>query len=249
MSTQSKYASPPVVEALCEVYFADSHWDDTIPGRFFDRVQPLGFVGKEPVQRNEVMIHLAGDSPATSVRQDTRMRFLTAERSRVVQVEPDLVVVNQLRPYPAFSAWAPTVTQVANIYSELTGARRLHRIALRYINQITLPGTRVDLDEWFQVSPRLPPAWNDAAGAFMVRVQRKMTEALGLTLTLGSAPAAEATESSFLLDLYAVMDLPEGTDSVSIAALLEEAHAGIESAFEGSITSRLRSRFRPADGS
>ena len=29
-----KYRNPPVVEALCEIYFVGSQWDNTIPGLF-----------------------------------------------------------------------------------------------------------------------------------------------------------------------------------------------------------------------
>ena len=34
---ERKYRKPPVVEALCEIYFADSTWDDTVPGVFYER--------------------------------------------------------------------------------------------------------------------------------------------------------------------------------------------------------------------
>jgi len=39
MTSGRKYRKPPVVEALCEIYFAGSNWDETVPGRFYDRVK------------------------------------------------------------------------------------------------------------------------------------------------------------------------------------------------------------------
>lgn len=33
------YGNPPVVEALCEVYFAESEWNNTLPGKFATRVE------------------------------------------------------------------------------------------------------------------------------------------------------------------------------------------------------------------
>ena len=246
MSNPREYADPPVVEALCEVYFDSSRWDDTVPGRFFDRAQTIGFTEKEPVQRHEAQIHLdAVSGPSAVVRQDTRMRFRNADRTRVVQVEPDLVVVNQLRPYPTFADWSPTVVAVARTYAELAEARGVSRIGLRYINRIDLPGSRVDLSEWFLVAPRLPSAWQDTAGSFLVRVERKVAEGMDLILTFGSAPS-KVGESSFMLDLYAVHTLRAVSSVESLPPLLEDAHSCIESVFEGSITEALRTRFRAA---
>lgn len=241
MSNPREYADPPVVEALCEVYFDGSRWDDTVPGRFFDRAQTIGFTEKEPVQR-----HLdAASGPSAIVRQDTRMRFRNADRTRVVQVEPDLVVVNQLRPYPTFADWSPSVVAVATTYAALVEAKGVGRIGLRYINRIDLPGSRVNLGEWFQVAPQLPAVWRDTAGSFLVRVERKVAEGLDLILTFGSAPS-KVGESSFMLDLYAVHTLRAVSSVESLPPLLEDAHSCIESAFEGSITEALRTRFRAA---
>lgn len=246
MSNQREYANPPVVEALCEVYFADSRWDDTVPGRFFDRVQSMGFSEKEPVQRHEAQVHLGAPSgPTPVVRQDTRMRFRSADRARVVQIESDLVVVNQLRPYPTFADWSPSVLAVARTFAELVEAAGVSRIGLRYINRINLPGSRVNLREWFMVAPQIPSAWEDTSGSFLIRVERKVAENLGLILTFGSAPSA-AGESSFMLDLYAVHTLQAPASVESLPPLLEDAHACIEDAFEGSITESLRARFRAA---
>src|SRR5436190_22414079 len=37
--TRKRYRRPPVVEALCEVSFAGSQWDDAVAGRFYDAVR------------------------------------------------------------------------------------------------------------------------------------------------------------------------------------------------------------------
>ncbi len=36
---ERSYREPPVVEALCEIYFADSTWDDTVPGTFYEEIK------------------------------------------------------------------------------------------------------------------------------------------------------------------------------------------------------------------
>ena len=32
---ERRYQRPPIVEALCEVYFTGSQWDSTVPGLFY----------------------------------------------------------------------------------------------------------------------------------------------------------------------------------------------------------------------
>ena len=244
MSTRRKYANPPVVEALCEVYFADGKWDETVPGRFFDALQPLGFAVAEPVERQEAHVLMGpGVGPSAGVRTEKRMRFRSADRTRVAQLEPGIVVVNQLRPYPTFEQWSPSVVEVAKVFATLVGAVGVMRIALRYINQIVLPGTKVDLEDWFLISPKLPPSWQDKAGSFVVRAERRVDSELGIILTFGSAPSGKPDESTFTLDLYATVDLPTPEGVAGIGPRLGQAHQCIEQAFESSIKDALRTRF------
>lgn len=243
MPDQGQYAHPPVVEALCEVHFVEAAWDETVPGRFYDRVAKLGFEQKEPIEMHEANLVIDGpEGPSATLRQRTRMRFANADRTRLIQVEPNLVVLNQLRPYPKFETWAPVTIAVAEEFAQLTGGSPVGRIGMRYINHIALPGKRVDLDDWFTVAPKLPISWQDEVGSFLVRAQRLITERMSLVLTFGSAPSREG-DSAFLLDLYAETAAQPAVPASSIARLLDEAHASIEEAFEGSITQALRDRF------
>ncbi|RMH08650.1 MAG: hypothetical protein D6704_02710 [Nitrospirae bacterium] len=36
---ERRYRKPPVIEALCEIYFAGSSWDETIPGAFYQQIK------------------------------------------------------------------------------------------------------------------------------------------------------------------------------------------------------------------
>lgn len=247
MTRLRRYRKPPVVEALCELYFHGSRWDETLFGRFFDRVQAFGFTRHEPVRHHEAegVAEPDGEMSPRLRRGEPRMRFSNEARSRLIQLGRDLVVVNQLRPYPHFADWEPVVHDAARTYQELAQPKGLRRIGLRYINQVTLPGARVQLQDHFTVGPRIPPAWNDEHGAFMVRVETHTPSGMKLILTFGSAPAEDPGFSGFLLDLYAIVELrtPRGVDALGPA--LAEAHDSIEAVFEGSITQELRDRFEP----
>ena len=176
------------------------------------------------------------------------MRFRSADRSRVAQIERDLLVVNQLPPYPTFAKWSPSVLAAAKVFAELVEASGVSRLGLRYINRIDFDRSRIDLDDWFTVTPKLPSSWQDTAGSFFVRAERKVSPSLRLILTFGSAPANPG-ESKLMLDLYAAHSLSSPVPVDRTETLIVEAHSCIEDAFEGSITDKLRSRFRAAPAS
>lgn len=243
MARRGKYANPPVIEALCELHFHDGTWDETVPGRFYDRLAPLGFAVKESTEIHEANLSVdAPGGPSATMHKRERMRFTNPERSRLVQVEPRLVVLNQLRPYPQFETWCPLVVQVGEIYAGLTGGEAVARVGMRYINQIDLPGSRVALEDWFEVAPKLPASWKDEVGSFLVRAERFVTSRLGVVLTLASTQGPP-NMSSFVLDVYAVNSLASPVGVTAIQSVLEEVHGGIEATFEGSITQALRDRF------
>ena len=119
VNTRRKYANPPVQEALGEIYFDGSRWDDTVPGRFYDRVLPLGFSRRETAREATEVMDRAPDAERYGATSDpaARMRFHCEPERRVLQVGRDLVIVNQLRPYPRFETWAPTISNAARIYT------------------------------------------------------------------------------------------------------------------------------------
>ncbi len=103
---ERRYERPPVVEALCEVYFTGSSWDPTTPGLFYERVR------KEYPQKSQAAhqvgfeIQLSpGQAESRQLPIETRMRFARSDNSRVLQLARDVLIVNQLLPYPRYEEW------------------------------------------------------------------------------------------------------------------------------------------------
>lgn len=106
MSANQQYRKPPVVEALCEMYFEGSEWDDALIGQFYERVQ-AEFPQKrqQEIQEAQVRFSTPGEAAAGVRRLPHRMQFITEPGDRMIQLGPDLLVVNQLRPYASFADW------------------------------------------------------------------------------------------------------------------------------------------------
>lgn len=235
-----RYANPPVVEALCEVYTKGSAWDPTIPGLFYDR-----FRDRFPKrgQAQSVMIEATVGAPELAARvtsPEPRSQFKQEDGSRMIQVARDLIVVNQLRPYPAFEEWRPLILEALGIYQELARPAQVERIGLRYINRVVIPESEFPMDRYFGIYPQLPEALGSTYGSFMLRIEVPIpSPGHSLLATFGTAPADKGG-AAFVLDLYDTIAEP---DFNAVGRRVDEAHSHIERAFEAMITDATRRLF------
>ncbi|MBI3271456.1 MAG: TIGR04255 family protein [Planctomycetes bacterium] len=248
MNTGWKYKKPPVVEALCELHFEDSAWDETVPGRFYDSVKDGGFPVKrqKEVQEAQVSISSRGEAHAGVRRLPPWMQFVSESGDRLIQLGRDLLVVNQLQPYPRFDDWEPVIQTALKIYRELAEPKAIAAIGVRYINRVVIPLPRIQMEDYFTIYPRLPQATGDQHGAFMLRVELPAQKGgHSVLVTFGSAPADKPEEIAHLLDFYDTLRPSTSLRIEAAAAEIRTAHDNVEVAFEGSITEKLRQLFEP----
>ena len=131
-----KYKNPPVVEALCEIFFSGSKWDSTVPGMFFDRIKK-DYPTKKELDQIGVEVSISPEVQRSQVRRgERRIQFIKPDGSQLIQVEKDLVVVNQLRPYPRFVDWNPVIDNMLKLYCELAqpvGIKQIGIISMYFI--------------------------------------------------------------------------------------------------------------------
>lgn len=240
---ERSYRNPPVVEALCEIYFADSSWDDTVPGAFYERVRSE-FPKKQRREIQEAKITMGPDTSSAGVqRLPPWMQFLTEDGSLMIQVAENLVVVNQLLPYRHFEKWEQIIYTALNVYNEVALPKKISRIGLRYINRIEIPETITSMEEYFTIYPQLPQSLGDTHGTFLVRVEIPQAE-LGHTvlITFGTSVPPQPVEGkqTFMLDLYDRNSRPLEPNEAELKKEVQIAHDNVVMAFEDSITNKLR---------
>ena len=244
---RQRYRRPPVVEALCEVYFAGSQWDDAVPGRFYDVVR-----GEFPkrqqmaVLETEMKVAASGEI-STSVRPTRpRIRFLSDSEKQIVQVGEGVLVVNQLPPYPSFDEWAPVVERMIGHYGEIARPATATQVAVRYINRISFAEQQVRMEDWFAVYPEVPDSLGRAHGVFMLRLELPARQPDDHVLvTFGSAPPEPPATVAHLLDIYVRARIPEGIGLGAVMPVVRRAQVEAERIFEATITDQLRERFQP----
>jgi uncharacterized protein (TIGR04255 family) len=245
---ERRYAHPPVVEALCEIYFTGSRWDQTVPGLFYERVRK-DYPKKSQMEVTGVEVQIAqGHAETRQLACEPRMRFVREDDSRLIQLGRDLLVVNQVvtpsRPYPHFEEWREVVHTALGVYRDAAAPKGIDRLGVRYINRVTLSGTSIRMEEFFRVYPQIPQELGGAHGPFMLQVSMSpVTDKHQLTLTFGFGPTDQPGTLGFLLDLYDVVPLGGRDAFAEVERLLDEAHAKIIHTFENIITDALREKF------
>ncbi len=239
-----KYKNPPVVEALCEFQFiSDKEWDLTLPGLIYEKVK-----GNFPEKKQQIGIgvqfrptekgfeHKVGPAPP-------RIQFHKEDKTALIQVAPDLLVVNQLKPYPTWDKFKAMILKNFKTYKEITQLRGLKKIELKYINILEFD-KKIELKDYFQFYPFVPRNLPQLQDSFLDRVEFPDENGKErLILTLASVVPKKPDILSILLDLDYVMATPEYVSLDNVSEWLEKAHEKIEVAFEASITNRTRERF------
>lgn len=249
MNKDRRYRKPPVVEALCEMYFQGSEWDDTLIGQFYERVRKeFPKKRQQEIQEAQVQFTSAGEAAAGIRRLPPRMQFVTDAGDRMIQLGPDLLVVNQLRPYASFEDWEKTLYGALDSYRELAHPKGVARLGVRYIDRVIIPQTTVRMEDYFALYPEIPRALGTSHGAFMLRVEFPERRAgHRLLVTFGSAPPEEPGTMAFLLDYYDVCEAGCAATREAVQPIVRAAHENVIEAFEASITDELRLLFEPEE--
>ena len=156
--------------------------------------------------------------------------------------------VAHLRPYPGWDSFVGLISGALDAYWSVAKPAGYLRVGLRYINRIALPGTRIELEEYFDFYPfvgkRLP---QDQTG-FLVSIHIPYEEGRDLLrLQLGSADPEQEQALAFVLDLDYFLSQPEAVAPADVMGWLGDAHARIKDAFAGSIKPLLWQRFAGED--
>jgi len=242
-----KYKNPPIVEALCEFQFLPNQpWDITIPGILYEKIkdefpvkqQQVGFgVAVKPGKAGMVLKPEIEFGPP-------RMQFFSKDKISLVQVGPDLLTVNHLRPYSTWKKFKPLILKIFGEYIVIANPKGVRQIRLRYINKIDFDQHKIELSDYFNYYPSIPSNLPQTYKTFQVTVEIPYNnERDTLRLSFATIIPEKPNVLSLLFDLDYVMILPESIVLDKLPDWLEDAHTAIENAFEACIKDKCRKLF------
>lgn len=239
-----RYKRPPIIEALCEFQFeADSPWDLVIPGLVYEQVRDA-FPKRRQAKVLDVGISAGPETVEGQVRTIDRMQFLDEEEKALVQVGPRLLAVSHLEPYPSWHEFLPLIKRGFRAYCDVAAPESIHRVGLRYINRIKVPGQRIELKDYLEFRPFVGPDLLQDVVSFITGIQVPYEDTRDiLRLQLTSASVEMPDTLAVILDLDYFLAEPGGVTPDNVFEWVNVAHNHVEEAFEACITDRLRQMF------
>lgn len=237
-----KYKKCPIIEALCEFQFTSKEqWDFTIPGLIYEKVK-----NKFPIKQQQIGIEMQFQPTEKGFEHKVepappRTQFYRKNKRALIQVAPDLFVINHLKPYTSWAKFKPMILDNLKIYRTVAKPQGFKRIGLRYINKINIKERSVKLKDYFTFYPATPPKLPQEYRGFISRVEISYFDDRDrLLITIGTTQPEKPNITSIILDMDYIMNEPETISTDSLNEWIEEAHSTIKTTFEACITDKCR---------
>jgi uncharacterized protein (TIGR04255 family) len=234
----------PITEAIVD--FRVSLAKEFRPERLWEAGDLLA--GEYPLidepKRYEAHVDLSGGQPKAAM--STRdlgfhgVRLRTEDKKTVAQFRIDGFTFNRLRPYTRWEKILPEAVRLWGVYVGLANPQGITRLALRYINHLSLPRPGVELDDYIVTAPRVPPSVPQVLSGFTTRLvlehaERRMKANVTQALELGVETSAPSL--LFDIDVYRAGDLE--INSAAVTGVLGDLREYKNEIFFGSLTERF----------
>ncbi len=227
-----EYDKPPLVEALCEFRFRSDSWPWTVPSLFYQEVKKSGYTKQREARSVEFTI----PGPQEPRSQVTKRQFVLEDDSAMLQVGPNLLVINFLI-YPSWDEFSRVILENHKRYSRLAEPDSIERVILRYINRVEVPSDDFAFEKYFAFLPQLPEAVPKTISQYLIQSEVPYEDPPGmLRFVFGSEPTLSSSKVvSFLLDMS--FGLAGGQlAGQDLAEWLKTTHQRLEDVFVSSMT-------------
>ncbi|HEC93618.1 MAG TPA: TIGR04255 family protein [Candidatus Atribacteria bacterium] len=242
-----KYPNNPIIEALCEFRFSvQEPWDVTIAGLIYQEIRD-----QFPQKKQDAGFEIKARPTEKGIEQlieviPSKIRFISEDGSKMVQLVPNSLVINHLRPYPVWDQFKKIIIENFKLYNKIAKPSEIIRIGLRYINKIYLPlGAKIE--DYFNFYPTLPKELPQEIGKLNLRLEMPFGEEERLILWLREIPSEKdhSEEISFILDLDYISFQKRNPKNIGdIEDYLDKTNYNLYSAFENCLTEKCKEKFK-----
>lgn len=244
------YKNPPVDEVVAEFYFNQSDWDLVVPGLLYEQLKKNFPTRRTP---NPAPISLPAPPQYKSIgaeifipnpfQRNDRVWFFSSDETKLVQVAPNLLVVNNVKAYSGWNSFLPTIKQAFEAYEKVLPNARVSRVGLQYINkfEFALDPSIKFLENFLEFRPFRGAGLPQDVGPFSIASQ--LSSGLNIiVIHLGGANPTNATQS-VVLDIRCSNSAECSFGSAEVYNWMEDAHREISKIFEACITDKSREIF------
>lgn len=151
--------------------------------------------------------------------------FKSSDEKLIAQFRNDGFTLNRLKPYIGWDDLFPVAVDLWNLYVATAAPEAVTRIALRYINHITLPDRPIELDDFLLAVPPVPRELPQFIGAFQSRITIHDPEAgYAAHIAQSLEPGPKGSGPTLLLDIDAHRDTDLAPDDPEVVATITRLH-------------------------
>ncbi len=192
----------------------------------------------EAMHRFEAVFGLKAGEPVSASRSEGAIGFKcsSADNRQIAQFRKDGVTLNRLDPYSSWEALKPEALRLWSLYAKVARPREVQRIALRYINKISLQ-PRAELKTVLSVTPPRIPGAPESIWDYVLRVRTHGADS-GITANVIQSLERATAEASptLVLDIDVFLGSPSSTDVNAIGTILDKLRIMKNEIFFGMIT-------------
>lgn len=240
MAVRRRLRNPPITEAVVDLRATPTkplgaetlaNLKKALGGRYPEARESREFVARLQVKRGHTPI------PSGEDRGLHGYVLKSADGHQVAQFRVDGFTYNRLKPYTDGDAVLQEALDLWRLYVELAAPLLVNRVALRYLNQIDVPGTGPSYGQYLTSSPHPPEGLRGALQSFLSRyVVNDFESGIRAIMTLASQPAVDRRGMTILIDIDAFKVADCGIAASDILPSLRALREFKNEAFFGAVT-------------
>ncbi len=253
MTERTHYSNAPITEAIIDLRVIQAQGfsldnlaaiQETEADRYPNRQSEVVYSGRMYVEEAE------GPLQTESDYQQTGFRLVSQDKRETFIARLDGFVYSIQAPYDRWETFRDEARRLWSSYLAVSDVQGITRAAVRYINQLNLPGAGVEMKDYLRTVPEVSPdyPYGGLTGFFM-QLQIPQPD-LRCMLILNEAPAEPPNPDTVSIrldfDLFREQfDQPWKVDEVdAVWEFMERLHQRKNEIFEASITEETRRLIR-----
>ncbi|MCV2392973.1 TIGR04255 family protein [Actinotalea sp. M2MS4P-6] len=233
-----RYASVPIEEALVEVHCAQ-------PEQFDVRRLGALFGASDGFPKAEEQVEVSGGVGVEEDRVESDFhknvvgyRFRRSDDQRAIQVQPNRLVFNWLRPYESWDALLGEFEPVWERYAKVAEPTPVVA-GVRYINIIRVPKPQVEIGDYLRISIDVPPYLPQSVASHFLQVEIPFGDGTTSRIVSSLVDSGEPGKQALLLDIGVQQRLHGHGDEV-LRESLDRLRVVKNYVFEACITDATR---------
>lgn len=234
------YRQPILIEIFAELHLAGGK---LAPAGYFDLVPALKTEGLAEVELGQIetlSVNPGSRQAAMVMGMSPMVRCWSKDRAKLVQLRPDLVVVNQVGQYLGWTAFEGLFGRVRAILDNRLGALEVASLSLNTIDSMAVPRVGFTLGKYLHCGGDFVPRWYaDASTSVDITLGRGLLRDDRSNRQILIAARVDATRAQVQINSVFHDALANGE---SVESLLGRLHEESTRTFEGIITDATRAR-------